>query len=84
MSAAEALRAARAAAIQLAIDGDDLTLEAAVAPPESRYAICCRATKPESWRCCGYRLTTVRPRNGERFTMREQAPAAILPDDIFL
>jgi hypothetical protein len=33
MSAAEALRAARAAGIQLEMDGEDLLLEAAVAPP---------------------------------------------------
>jgi hypothetical protein len=33
MSAAEALRAARAAGIELEIDGEDLMLEAAVAPP---------------------------------------------------
>ena len=33
MSAAEALKAARAAGIQLGIDGDDLVLEAAVQPP---------------------------------------------------
>ena len=33
MSAAEALKAARAAGIQLGIDGDDLVLEAAVPPP---------------------------------------------------
>jgi hypothetical protein len=33
MSAAEALKAARAAGIQLKIDGDDLLLEASVAPP---------------------------------------------------
>ena len=33
MSAAEALKAARAAGIQLGIDGDALTLEAATAPP---------------------------------------------------
>ena len=33
MSAAEALRAARAAGIELALDGDDLVLRAASAPP---------------------------------------------------
>ena len=33
MSAAEALKAARAAGVQLDIDGDDLVLEAAVPPP---------------------------------------------------
>ena len=33
MSAAEALKAARAAGIQLGIDGDDLVLEASVPPP---------------------------------------------------
>jgi hypothetical protein len=33
MSAAEALKAARAAGIKLAIDGDDLVLEASAAPP---------------------------------------------------
>ena len=33
MSAAEALQSARAAGIQLGLDGEDLTLEAAVAPP---------------------------------------------------
>ena len=33
MSAAEALKAARAAGVQLGLDGDDLTLEAAVEPP---------------------------------------------------
>ena len=33
MSAAEALKAARAAGIELALDGDDLVLEAASAPP---------------------------------------------------
>jgi hypothetical protein len=33
MSAAEALRAARAASIDLAVDGDDLVLSAASAPP---------------------------------------------------
>lgn len=33
MSAAEALKAARAAGVRLGIDGDDLTLEAATAPP---------------------------------------------------
>jgi hypothetical protein len=33
MNATEALKAARAAGIQLGIDGDDLVLEAASAPP---------------------------------------------------
>jgi hypothetical protein len=33
MSAPEALKAARAAGVRLGIDGDDLTLEAATAPP---------------------------------------------------
>jgi hypothetical protein len=33
MSAAEALKAARAAGIQLGIDGDDLVLEASAPPP---------------------------------------------------
>lgn len=33
MSAAEALKAARAAGVQLGLDGEDLTLEAAVEPP---------------------------------------------------
>ena len=33
MSAVEALKAARAAGIQLGIDGDDLVLEASVPPP---------------------------------------------------
>jgi hypothetical protein len=33
MSAADALRAARAAGIQLRIDGDDLMLEASASPP---------------------------------------------------
>ena len=33
MSAAEALKAARAAGIELGLDGDDLVLEAASAPP---------------------------------------------------
>ena len=33
MSAAEALKAARAAGIQIGIDGDDLVLEATVPPP---------------------------------------------------
>ena len=33
MSAAEALKAARAAGVELAVDGDDLVLEAASAPP---------------------------------------------------
>jgi hypothetical protein len=33
MSATEALKAARAAGIQLGLDGEDLTLEAAVVPP---------------------------------------------------
>jgi hypothetical protein len=33
MSAAEALKAARAAGIKLAIDGDDLVLEASASPP---------------------------------------------------
>jgi hypothetical protein len=33
MSAAEALKAARAAGIKLAIDGDDLLLEASTSPP---------------------------------------------------
>ena len=33
MSAAEALKAARAAGIRFEIDGDDLVLEAPVAPP---------------------------------------------------
>jgi hypothetical protein len=33
MSAAEALKAARAAGVELALDGDDLALEAASAPP---------------------------------------------------
>jgi hypothetical protein len=33
VSAAEALKAARAAGIQLGIDGDDLVLNAASAPP---------------------------------------------------
>ena len=33
MSAAEALKAARAAGIQLGVDGDDLVLEASVPPP---------------------------------------------------
>jgi hypothetical protein len=35
MSAAEALRAARAAGIQLEIDGEDLVLEAGLAPPDA-------------------------------------------------
>jgi hypothetical protein len=35
MSAAESLKAARAAGIQLGVDGENLTLEAAVAPPVS-------------------------------------------------
>ena len=33
MSAVEALKAARAAGVELALDGDDLVLEAASAPP---------------------------------------------------
>ncbi len=35
MSAAEALKAARAAGIKLAIDGDDLVLEASAPPPSA-------------------------------------------------
>jgi hypothetical protein len=35
MSAAEALKAARAAGLRLGIDGDDLTLEAPAAPPDA-------------------------------------------------
>ena len=35
MSAAEALKAARAAGIKLAIDGDDLLLEASASPPSA-------------------------------------------------
>jgi hypothetical protein len=35
MSAAEALKAARAAGIKLAIDGDDLVLEASASPPSA-------------------------------------------------
>ena len=43
MSAAEALKAARAAGVELRVDGDDLVLEAA-APPPAVCSTCCRVT----------------------------------------
>ena len=48
MSAAEALKAARAAGIELGLDGDDLVLEAAVAAASRRARPACRATRPGS------------------------------------
>jgi hypothetical protein len=60
MSAAEAITPARAAGIQIMIDGDDLLLQA-LAPPR-RSSICCPATSLASWRCCGTARTTGRPR----------------------
>ena len=57
MSAAEALKVARAAGIRLGIDGDSLTLEAPVAPPRQCWS-CWRVTRPTSWRCCARPMTT--------------------------
>ena len=51
MSAAEALQAARAAGVRVAIDGDDLVLEAS-APPPPPCSTCCRVTRPPLSRCC--------------------------------
>lgn len=42
MSAAEALRAARAAGISIAIDGDDLVLEAPAQPPPAVLGLLAR------------------------------------------
>ena len=42
MSAVEALKAARAAGIELAIDGDDLAVSAALTPPTAVLDALCR------------------------------------------
>ena len=47
MSAAEALKAARAAGIRVRIDGDDLELEAAAPPPPAVLDLF-RVTRPTS------------------------------------
>ena len=72
MSAAEALKAARAAGVELRLDGDDLVLEAA-APPPPRSSTCCRATSPASWRCCGRVGTVGRARTGRSSSTNEPA-----------
>ena len=52
MSAVEALKAARAAGIELALDGDDLALRAASAPPPP-CSMHFPGIRPRSWRCSG-------------------------------
>jgi hypothetical protein len=63
MSAAEALKAARAAGVSLRVDGDDLLLEAPAAPPAT-VLMCFRDIRPKSSCSCGRLRAGGRPRTG--------------------
>ena len=67
MSAAEALQAARAAGVELGIDGDDLVLEASAAAAAGRARSAVAPQGRASWRCCGPARTAGRPRTGRLF-----------------
>ena len=53
MSAADALKAAHAAGIQLGVDGEDLVLDGVRAAASCRARSPGAVTRPRSWRCCG-------------------------------
>ena len=53
MSALEALHAARQAGVKIALDGDDLILEATAPPPEAVLSPSCRATRDRSYAATG-------------------------------
>jgi hypothetical protein len=65
VSAAEALKAARAAGVSLRVDGDDLLLEATASPPASVIDALSRQ-RPKSSCSYGRLRTGGRPRTGRR------------------
>jgi hypothetical protein len=71
VSALEILKAARAAGIELALDGDDLALSAASAPPPGVLD----GTRPRSRRCSGPAGTAGRARTGWPSSMNGRALA---------
>ena len=64
MSAAEALKAARAAGIELELEGDDLVLGSGPNSLLRLFSTSCRATRPGSCGCCGRVATAGLPRTG--------------------
>jgi hypothetical protein len=57
MSAIAALKAARAAGLQLRVEGSDLVLEASAPPPSTLLSL-------PLWRCCNVAAMAGRPRTG--------------------
>ena len=80
MSAAEALKAARAAGIELGLDGDDLALSGSLGRRQPRCSMRSPGTRPRSWRCFGPAVTAGRPRTGRSSSTSGPALSSSMAD----